>query len=87
MWLKRSECGRYIDFKSVDSVRNRVYFRDLEMIKIPIVSIEQQDFAVSIFNAYCFRKENVDRLKQQIMSICPILIRGSVLEAQGGENA
>jgi type I restriction enzyme S subunit len=84
MWLKRDECGRYIDFKSVDSVRNRVYFKDLEMIEIPIVDIKLQDYAVYVFNAYSFRKETVAILRNLISSICPILIRRSILEAQGG---
>ena len=78
MWLKRKECGRFIEFKSVDSVRNRVYFRDLEMIKIPVVSITEQDYVVNIYNSYASRKKKVAQLKMLISSICPILIRGSV---------
>ena len=29
LWLKRNETGRYLDFMNIDSVRNRVYFKDL----------------------------------------------------------
>ena len=72
-----------INFMSIDSVRNRIYFDDLKMIQIPIVDIEHQKYAVDIFNAYSQRKTFVSELKEKISNICPVLIRGSILEAKG----
>ena len=86
MWLKRKECGRMINFMSIDSVRNRIYFEDLKMIEIPIVSKEKQQNAVDIFKATIKRRQFVDELKTIINRICPILIRGSILEAKGGDS-
>lgn len=82
IWLKREETGRYLEFYNIDSVRNRVYFCDLDIIKIPIPSIEIQKNIVDIFNAYTTRKQINEQLKQQIKTICPVLIKGAVEEAK-----
>lgn len=81
LWIKRDECGRFIDFSSVDSVRNRVYFGDLSMIKIPVPSIEKQNYVSELFNAYNNRKIKCKELKRIISDICPTLVRGSILES------
>lgn len=85
LWLKRGETGRYLDFMNIDSVRNRVYFRDLESIRIPVPNIDIQKSIVGMFKAYNERKEINERLKEQIKSICPILIKGSLEEARKKE--
>lgn len=82
IWLKREETGRYLEFYNIDSVRNRVYFCNLDIIKIPIPSIEIQKNIVDIFNAYTTRKHINEQLKQQIKTICPVLIKGAVEEAK-----
>ncbi len=84
MWLKRSELGRSIDFYVLDSVRNRFYFDNMDMITIPIPEKSVQDSIASIYREYLKRIEYRDLLKQKIANICPILIRGSVKEAKGG---
>ena len=66
----------------MDSVRNRVYFRDLDKISIPIPNIEIQRSIAEMYNAYYERKEINERLKSQIKDICPILIKGSIEEAR-----
>lgn len=83
MWLKRKQLGRYIDFSSCDSVRNRFYFKDLNIIEIPVPEKEIQDRIANIYKVYLDRKELVDRLKNQIKDMCPILIKGSIEEARG----
>lgn len=85
LWLKRGETGRYLDFMNIDSVRNRVYFRDLESIRIPVPNIDIQKSIVGMFKAYNERKEINERLKEQIKSICPVLIKGSLEEARKKE--
>lgn len=82
LWLKREETGRYMDFMNIDSVRNRVYFRDLENIEIPIPQIDIQRSIAEMFIAYNERKVINERLKSQIKDMCPILIKGSVEEAR-----
>ena len=82
LWLKRKETGRYMEFMNIDSVRNRVYFKDLENIKIPIPDIIKQKSIANIYNAYNKRKEINEKLKEQIKNICPILIKGSLEEAK-----
>ncbi len=82
IWLKRKETGRYIDFMSIDSVRNRVYFSDLNMISIPIPDINTQKIIVDIYNCYYERVVINEQLKAQIKNICPILIKGSLEEGK-----
>ena len=82
MWLRKEETGRYFEFMNIDSVRNRVYFRDLEQVKIPIPDIEIQNSIANIHNASEERKRINEKLKSQIKEICPILIKGSLEEAK-----
>lgn len=81
MWLKRSELGRYIDFYTMDSVRNRFQFEELNIVEIPIPPIEIQNSIVEVFNIYNERKEYINRLKNIIKDICPLLVRGAIKEA------
>ena len=71
-----------MDFMNIDSVRNRVYFRDLENIEIPIPNIDIQRSIAKIFIAYNERKVINERLKAQIKDMCPILIKGAIEEAR-----
>ena len=82
MWLKREQLGRYIDFASCDSVRNRFYFKDLNIIEIPIPDIEIQNAIAKVYECYINRKEINEMLKNQIKDICPILIEGSIAESK-----
>ena len=82
LWLKRSETGRFFEFVNMDSVRNRVYFEDLDKIVIPIPNIEIQRNIADLFTAYDSRKSINEKLKSQIKDICPILIKGSLEEAK-----
>ncbi len=84
MWLKRKQLGRYIDFSSCDSVRNRFYFKDLYIVEIPVPEKETQNKIANVYKSYLDRKELVDRLKNLIKDICPILIKGSIEEAKEG---
>ena len=84
MWLKRSELGRSIDFYVLDSVRNRFYFDNMDMISIPIPDINTQNSIADIYKGYLRRKYFLSSLKSKISDICPLLIRGSIMEAKGG---
>lgn len=78
MWLKREQLGRYIEFSSFDSVRNRFYFEDLNIVEIPIPNIEIQRRIGHIYRCYIERKEINERLEAQIKDLCPIIIKGSL---------
>lgn len=85
LWLKREETGRLMDFINIDSVRNRVYFKDLENIPVPLPDIKTQNYIANIFRIYLERKEINEKLKERLKNICPILIKGAVEEAKGKE--
>ncbi len=85
MWLKRQEFLRSTDFYSIASVRNNFSYDLMENVKICIPSINIQNNIVEIFNSLNKKKDFINELKQKISSMCPILIRGSILEAQGGD--
>lgn len=80
LWLRREDTGRYLDFYYMDSVRNRVYFENLNAIQIPIPEISIQQSVSNLYNVYYARKEINEKLKSQIKNICPILIKGSLEE-------
>lgn len=80
LWLRREDTGRYLDFYYMDSVRNRVYFENLNAIQIPIPEISVQQSVSNLYNVYYARKEINEKLKSQIKNICPILIKGSLEE-------
>ncbi len=72
-----------MDFMNIDSVRNRVYFKDLDNIEMPIPDIRIQESIAEMFKAYNERKVINERLKALIKDLCPILIKGSLEEAKG----
>lgn len=82
IWLRRRETGRFLEWVNMDSVRNRVYFRDLHNVKIPIPSIDVQKSIAALYSAYFERQRIASELKEQLNNLCPILIRGSILAEQ-----
>lgn len=85
MWLSRKEFDRYARFNSWGSARENFSFDDMCNVEIPIPSIEIQQSIVDIYKVYLQRKEINERLKEQIKSICPILIKGSLEESRKKE--
>lgn len=81
MWYKRSEFLRHTEFYSIASVRNNFSFDLMQEYKIPIPPLEIQNSIVEVFNVYNERKEYVNRLKNIIKDICPLLVRGAIKEA------
>ena len=43
-----------------------------------------QQYIVNIYTAYLLRKEIDEQLKVQVKNVCPILIKGSLEEAENG---
>lgn len=82
LWLNRDETQRYCGFISFGTTRDIFSFDDMKEIAIPLPSIEIQKDIVAIYQAYNVRKEINEKLKTQIKDLCPILIKGSIEEAQ-----
>ena len=77
----RHEWDRKVRFDSWGSSTEVYSFEALSTTKIPIPPLEIQDSIVKVFNVYNERKEYVNRLKNIIKDICPLLVRGAIKEA------
>lgn len=84
-FFNRTEFDRYARFHSWGSARETFTWNDLIDVEIPIPSIEIQQSIVNIYKVYLQRKAINERLKEQIKSICHILIKGSLEEARKKE--
>ncbi len=81
LFLTRSEFDRYARFNSWGSARETFNFSDMCDVEIPIPDLRIQKAIVEIYTVYNSRKRINERLKTQIKDICPILIKGSLIEA------
>lgn len=82
MLFRRGEFDRYARFHSWGSTRETFAWNEMCDVRIPIPSIEIQQDIVNIYEAYLTRKKINEKLKTQIKNLCPILIKGSIEEAQ-----
>ena len=80
MWFKRSEFDRYARYMSKGSAHEFFEYEDMEDVQIPIPSFETQKAIASIYNVYKERQRIAEALKEQLKNICPVLIRGSLME-------
>lgn len=83
LYICRDEFDRYARFHSWGSARETFDWDEMCDVQIPIPAIEIQQDIVNIYEAYLTRKEINEKLKTQIKNLCPILIKGSIEEAQG----
>ena len=84
LWLRRKEFWRYSRFVGSGVVEK---FDSVLMgqVKIPIPDGNTQLEIVNVYKTLENRKKFISALKLKIQNICPVLIRGSVLEANGGK--
>lgn len=80
-WFSRSEVGRYGWFICDDGVRGRLSIEKFNEMQIPYPSKKTLHAVSGLQAAYKTRSDINERLKAQLKSICPILIRGSIEEA------
>ena len=80
MFFDRPEFDRYARFNSWGSAREVFTMDDMNNVEIPIPNINVQQEIVNIHKCYIERQRIADALKEQINNICPVLIRGSLLE-------
>ena len=80
IWLKREEFDRYARYNSWGSARENFTFEEMQNVAIPIPDISVQREIVNIHKCYIERQRIAEALKEQLKNICPVLIRGSLLE-------
>lgn len=83
MWFSRHESDRQGWFMSDSSIRSNLDLDRFYETKIPLPDIRKQKAISDIYSAYVDRRAISDRLKEEIKSICPILIKGSLEEGEG----
>ena len=82
MWLSREESGRYCWYISDTSVRGGFSVDCFYDIEIPVPDIKIQQYLADLFIVYQLRREINEQLKEQIRGLCPILIKGSLIEGK-----
>lgn len=87
LFFCRDEFDRYARFHSWGSARETFDWDEMCSVEIPVPDIAIQQDIVDIFKAYNTRKGIDEKLKNQIQNICPILIKGSIEEAQKTDEA
>ena len=80
LYLSRKEFDRYARFNSWGSAREVFTMDDMTNVAIPIPDISVQREIVNIHKCYIERQRIAEALKEQLKNICPMLIRGSLLE-------
>ena len=78
IWFSRKEIDRLGWFMSDASIRTNLDLERFFEIEIPVPSLEIQKSIAEIYSVYVNRRDINEKLKAQINSICPILIRGSL---------
>lgn len=81
LWLNRTESDRFAWFISDSSVRGGLEMNRFYEIEIPMPSIEKQQAVVNFYNARHLILKNISILGNMLKDICPILIKGSLEEA------
>ncbi len=81
MWLTRSEFLRSTLFYAIGSVRDTFDFEDMCNVSIPIPSLSIQREIVDIYACYLERQRIASELKSTLSRLCPLLIRGSLLDS------
>ena len=80
MFFNRPEFDRYARFNAWGSAREVFTMDDMNDVEIPIPDISVQREIVNIHKCYIERQRIAEALKEQLKNICPVLIRGSLLE-------
>ena len=83
IWFSREETDRMAWFMCDSNIRGGMDKRRFYDMTIPAPSKKEQLALVEMYEALRIRKEINEKLKTQIKDLCPILIKGSIEEAQG----
>lgn len=82
LFYKRSEFDRYARFKSEGSAHEFFDFENMRKVKLPVPDIKIQEAIVTIYHTLEARKRINEQLKASIKPICPVLMRGVVLNTK-----
>lgn len=82
IWFSREETDRMAWFMCDSNIRGGMDKRRFYDMTIPAPSKKEQLALVEMYEALRIRKEINEKLKTQIKDLCPILIKGSIEEAQ-----
>lgn len=82
MLLQREQFAKKVLFNSFGSSTLVFGFDNLGEVKIPIPDIQIQRAIANMYRTYKGRRAINEKLKTQIKDICPILIRGSLIEGK-----
>ena len=80
LWFSRKQIDRYGWFASDASIRSNLDLERFFDMDIPIPNISVQREIVNIHKCYIERQRIAEALKEQLKNICPVLIRGSLIE-------
>lgn len=80
LWFRRSEFGRYVYRLSTGTSYEFLSYEDLSDYKIPLPSLTIQREIANVYKCYIERQRIAEALKEQLKNICPVLIRGSLME-------
>lgn len=86
LWFSRKEFHRYTWYYSTGSVRDLFDINLMKEVNLPYPDISIQNSIANIYKVYTERKEINEKLKEQIKSICPILIKGAMEESRREEG-
>lgn len=82
LFFKRAEFDRYARFHSWGSARETFDWDDMCSVKLPIPDIKIQEAIVTIYRTLEARKRINEQLKASIKPICPVLMRGVVVNTE-----
>jgi type I restriction enzyme S subunit len=82
LFFKRAEFDRYARFHSWGSARETFDWDDMCSVKLPIPDINIQEAIVTIYHTLEARKRINEQLKASIKPICPVLMRGVVVNKE-----
>lgn len=82
MFFSRNEFDRYSRYYSWGSAREAFDWNEMCNVEIPIPDLSIQKSIVQIYNSYQKRKAIAEKMKTQINSICPVLIKGALKEGE-----
>lgn len=82
LFFTRAEFDRYARFNSWGSARETFDWSEMCGVEIPTPDIGTQKAIAQMYTVYVTRTKINERLKAQIKDICPILIRGSLIEGK-----
>lgn len=82
MWFRRKETDRLGWFVSDSSIRSNLDMDRFNDFKIPVPEKDIQRKLYECMMSINARKQYIQKLKEQITTICPVLIKGSIEEAR-----